>query len=223
MQWAPEGVLLGGPSSAGTRRTHPESPSTGLIEHPGAAAAALPSAHPTDPCQAGIRSGRIRPNRHMAPHVGHLSHETNPIHRHISSHITHVRHPQASHERTRTPEGAPAQQCAGATWLGTDSSEVERLLFGGAFRCPGCAGASASFGLLEDACPGPDVHVGASGGLGGCDRAMASPEQERRTDVWDLAVFGLSGRVRFAPISQGWLRETATAWAEEELPRHRGR
>ena len=52
---------------------------------------------------------------------------------------------------------------------------------------------------------------------------MASPEQERRTDVWDLAVFGLSGRVRFAPISQGWLRETATAWAEEELPRHRGR
>ena len=54
-------------------------------------------------------------------------------------------------------------------------------------------------------------------------RATASPGQERRNDVWDLAVFGLRRRIRFTPISQVWLRETAKLWVEEELPRHRGR
>jgi hypothetical protein len=54
-------------------------------------------------------------------------------------------------------------------------------------------------------------------------RATTSPEEERRNDVWDLQVFGLRGRLRFTSIRQTWLRESAKLWAEEELPRHRGR
>jgi integrase len=54
-------------------------------------------------------------------------------------------------------------------------------------------------------------------------RATTTPEEERRKDVWDLAVLGLSRRLDFTPISQAWLRETAKRWAGEELPQHRGR
>ena len=54
-------------------------------------------------------------------------------------------------------------------------------------------------------------------------RATTTPDEERRKDVWDLAVLGLSRQLDFTPISQAWLRETAKRWAEEELPQHRGR
>ena len=54
-------------------------------------------------------------------------------------------------------------------------------------------------------------------------RATTTPDEERRKEVWDLAVFGLSRRLDFTAISQAWLRETAKRWAEEELPQHRGR
>jgi integrase len=54
-------------------------------------------------------------------------------------------------------------------------------------------------------------------------RATTTPDEERRKDVWDLAVLGLSRRLDFTPISQAWLRETAKRWAEEELPQRRGR
>ena len=54
-------------------------------------------------------------------------------------------------------------------------------------------------------------------------RAATTPDEERRKDVWDLAVLGLSRRLDFTAISQAWLRETAKRWAGEELPQHRGR
>ncbi len=54
-------------------------------------------------------------------------------------------------------------------------------------------------------------------------RATTSPEEEQRNDVWDLSVLGLGGWLRFTPVSQAWLRETAKLWAAEEIPRHRGR
>jgi integrase len=54
-------------------------------------------------------------------------------------------------------------------------------------------------------------------------RATTSPEEEQRNDVWDLTVLGLRGWLRFTPVSQAWLRETAKLWAAEELPQHRGR
>ncbi len=54
-------------------------------------------------------------------------------------------------------------------------------------------------------------------------RCLASPETERLSDVWDLAVFGLRGNLKFTGISQPWLRETTKQWAEDDLPRHRGR
>ena len=53
--------------------------------------------------------------------------------------------------------------------------------------------------------------------------ATTSPEAERRNEVWDLQVFGLRGLLKFSSIRQAWLRESAKLWAEEELPRHRGR
>jgi integrase len=52
--------------------------------------------------------------------------------------------------------------------------------------------------------------------------ALANPETERVKDVWELAVFGLAGRLTFTTISQPWLRETAKRWAADELPRRRG-
>jgi integrase len=52
--------------------------------------------------------------------------------------------------------------------------------------------------------------------------AVSDPETERLKDVWELAVFGLRGRLSFTAISQPWLREAAKRWAADELPRHRG-
>ena len=54
-------------------------------------------------------------------------------------------------------------------------------------------------------------------------RATTSPDEEQRNDVWDLAVLGLGGSLRFTGISQAWLRERAKQWAAEDIPRHRGR
>jgi integrase len=51
--------------------------------------------------------------------------------------------------------------------------------------------------------------------------AVGDPEAERAKDVWELAVFGLRGRLSFTAISQPWLREAAKRWAADELPRHR--
>ncbi|MGH8997736.1 MAG: hypothetical protein ACRDYB_17215, partial [Acidimicrobiales bacterium] len=52
-------------------------------------------------------------------------------------------------------------------------------------------------------------------------RALATPESEIVTDNWDLAVFGHSGYLSFAKISQPWLRELAKQWAADDLPRRR--
>ena len=54
-------------------------------------------------------------------------------------------------------------------------------------------------------------------------RAFQDPETETRKDVWDLAVFGLPGRLAFTAIRQPWLRETARRWAADNLPRRRGK
>jgi integrase len=54
-------------------------------------------------------------------------------------------------------------------------------------------------------------------------RSFLAPETETRKDVWDLAAFGLPGRLDFTPIRQPWLRETARRWAADDLPRRRGK
>jgi integrase len=54
-------------------------------------------------------------------------------------------------------------------------------------------------------------------------QAFLSPETETRKDVWDLAVFGLPGRLTFTAIRQPWLQETARRWAADDLPRRRGK
>jgi integrase len=54
-------------------------------------------------------------------------------------------------------------------------------------------------------------------------RALLDPETETAKDVWDLAVFGHPGRLTFAKISQGWLREAAKRWAASDLPGRRGK
>ena len=36
--------------------------------------------------------------------------------------------------------------------------------------------------------------------------ALSDPETEKAKDVWELAVFGLAGRLTFTTISQPWLR-----------------
>jgi integrase len=54
-------------------------------------------------------------------------------------------------------------------------------------------------------------------------RALLTPETETCKDVWDLAVFGLPGRLAFTAIRQPWLRETAKRWAADDLPRRRGK
>jgi len=51
--------------------------------------------------------------------------------------------------------------------------------------------------------------------------AVSDPETEKAKDVWELAVFGLRGRLTFTAISQPWLREVTKRWAADELPRHR--
>jgi integrase len=55
------------------------------------------------------------------------------------------------------------------------------------------------------------------------DRAFLAPETETRKDVWDLAAFGMQGRLDFTPVRQPWLRETARRWAADDLPRRRGK
>ena len=52
--------------------------------------------------------------------------------------------------------------------------------------------------------------------------ALSDPETEKAKDVWELAVFGLAGRLTFTTISQPWLRQAAKRWATDELPRRRG-
>jgi len=52
-------------------------------------------------------------------------------------------------------------------------------------------------------------------------RALATPETEVAGDEWDLVVFGHSGTVSFAAISQRWLREATKRWAADDLPRRR--
>jgi integrase len=54
-------------------------------------------------------------------------------------------------------------------------------------------------------------------------RVFLDPETERVKDVWDLAAFGLRGRLTFTKISQGWLREAAKRWAADDLPKRRGK
>ena len=54
-------------------------------------------------------------------------------------------------------------------------------------------------------------------------RAITSPEEEQRNDVWDLGVLGLGGSFSFTAISQEWLRQSANWRAAEDIPRHRGR
>ena len=68
-----------------------------------------------------------------------------------------------------------------------------------------------------------DVSVLARHLVTAVQRATTSPDEEQRNDVWDLAVLGLGGSLRFTVISQDWLRETAKLWAAEDIPRHRGR
>jgi integrase len=47
-------------------------------------------------------------------------------------------------------------------------------------------------------------------------------ETERLKDVWEAAVFGHAGTLRFTDISQRWLREATKRWAYDELPKRRG-
>ncbi|MFE1315478.1 tyrosine-type recombinase/integrase [Streptomyces sp. NPDC058755] len=49
-----------------------------------------------------------------------------------------------------------------------------------------------------------------------------TPEGERTKDVWNGAVFGLSGHLRFTAIHQPWLREAAKEWAFFSIPQRRG-
>ena len=43
---------------------------------------------------------------------------------------------------------------------------------------------------------------------GHAGRASLTPESEARKDVWDLAAFGLPGRLDFTRLRQPWLRES---------------
>lgn len=52
-------------------------------------------------------------------------------------------------------------------------------------------------------------------------RMLATPASEVLGDLWDLSVFGHSGTVSFAGLSQPWLRQAAKAWAADDLPRRR--
>ncbi|MFI5628700.1 hypothetical protein ACIA8E_04775 [Streptomyces sp. NPDC051664] len=52
----------------------------------------------------------------------------------------------------------------------------------------------------------------------------ATPELERRKDVWDLRIFtGQTGALDFTRISQPTLREAVKHWAYDDLPRRRGK
>ncbi|MEU1546176.1 hypothetical protein [Nocardia sp. NPDC005745] len=53
-------------------------------------------------------------------------------------------------------------------------------------------------------------------------RQCSDPETERRKGVWDIAVFGFGGALRFTETSQPWLREATKVMAYNDLPLHRG-
>ncbi|CAM5610352.1 tyrosine-type recombinase/integrase [Streptomyces coeruleorubidus] len=50
-----------------------------------------------------------------------------------------------------------------------------------------------------------------------------TPEGERAKDVWNGAVFGHAGYLRFTGIHQPWLRSAAKEWAFFSLPQRRGK
>ncbi|MGW0251991.1 site-specific integrase [Nocardia goodfellowii] len=54
-------------------------------------------------------------------------------------------------------------------------------------------------------------------------RQFSTPETERLKDVWDTAVFGYSGLLRFTAISQRWLREAVKVLIYNDLPLRRGK
>jgi len=54
-------------------------------------------------------------------------------------------------------------------------------------------------------------------------RLGATPESERRKDIWDLYIFtGQGGTLDFTGISQNRLREAVKIWVYDDLPRRRG-
>jgi hypothetical protein len=53
--------------------------------------------------------------------------------------------------------------------------------------------------------------------------AYGDPDIERRKDVWDLRLFGRSGRLDFSGIRQEWLRQAAKSWAAAALVRLRSK
>ncbi|WP_199840247.1 hypothetical protein [Streptomyces viridochromogenes] len=50
-----------------------------------------------------------------------------------------------------------------------------------------------------------------------------TPEAERVKDVWDMAVFGYTGHMSFAPVLQEPLREAMKIWVYDDLPRRRNK
>ncbi|MET9210104.1 hypothetical protein ABZW38_33880 [Streptomyces bacillaris] len=50
-----------------------------------------------------------------------------------------------------------------------------------------------------------------------------TPEAERVKDVWDMAVFGYTGHISFAPVLQEPLREAMKIWVYDDLPRRRNK
>ncbi len=54
-------------------------------------------------------------------------------------------------------------------------------------------------------------------------RLRTTPEMEAAKDVWDLAVFGYPGTLRFGSITQPWLRAAAKVEICNDLPRRRGK
>lgn len=50
-----------------------------------------------------------------------------------------------------------------------------------------------------------------------------TPEAERAKDVWDMAVFGYTGHISFAPVLQEPLREAKKIWVYDDLPRRRNK
>ena len=54
-------------------------------------------------------------------------------------------------------------------------------------------------------------------------RGACGPETETAKDIWDMTLFGHSGRLSFTAITQPWLRETAKIWAAAPCPAGRGR
>lgn len=54
-------------------------------------------------------------------------------------------------------------------------------------------------------------------------RLRTTPDDEAKKDVWDLAVFGLSGTLRFVALQQDWLRAAAKVEIYNDLPRRRGK